>query len=188
MKSDLHEQIEHLPQTISRLQTQLKTEQDKYANLLQLKPIIDQKIDLELKLPSKEECAVKLENDVASICVDIEARKISMTEPIAIQKHIAEIMPDIIILEETVKEVIVLQTDINTLKVYEHLIYFLNIRKNFHMIFGLFHRLKYLFTSTFLLQTFLIFKFRKIQFLRIYRLCEVHWMRMLKFMNVIHIV
>lgn len=109
--------MDHLPGNITRLQAALKTEQSKYSNLLRLHPIIEQKADLEMKLPAKEKNYQDLQKHIADVCIEYESTQLLLSEPTLKQEYINSIMPDIILLEEGMKEIASLRSNIDELMV-----------------------------------------------------------------------
>lgn len=99
------------------MQATLKTEQTKYDNLLRLHPIIEQRNDLEIKLPAKEKNYQDLQKHIADVCIEHESTQLLLTEPSLKQEYINSIMSDIILMDEGIKEIVSLRSNIDQLMV-----------------------------------------------------------------------
>lgn len=117
MKAELHTQLQQLPITLQNLELSVKNDQTKYENLLLLKPIIEQKEALELALPAKEKNLRILEKQLSKCRIEINSIELRVTEPSLRLERINIIMADAKLLDEVVREITSLQSNINNLLV-----------------------------------------------------------------------
>ncbi|XP_017837172.1 DNA repair protein RAD50 [Drosophila busckii] len=104
LTTELTDEIQKLPDNISRAEKALKAEQLKYDNLLQIKPTIDKVKELEESLPQKREELQKIEKLRSETAVEHETIIALLGEPTSNMELAYGMLNDMTLLDEALKE------------------------------------------------------------------------------------
>lgn len=122
MTTELTDEIQKLPDNISRAEKSLKAEQLKYENLLQIKPAIDKVKELKETVPKKKEELRKVEHLLGDSVAEYETLCALLAEPTSNMELANSMLGDMTLLDEAIKESVRLKKDVALLKVCCHLL------------------------------------------------------------------
>lgn len=118
MTTELTDEIQKLPDNISRTEKSLKAEQSKYEQLLQIKPTIDKVKELKEKLPKKKEELRSIEQSLGDIVSEYETLMARLGEPTHNMDLANSMLGDMTLLDEALKESVRVKKDLEQLKVH----------------------------------------------------------------------
>ncbi|EDW08362.1 DNA repair protein RAD50 [Drosophila mojavensis] len=116
LTTELTDEIQKLPDNISRTEKSLKTEQSKYEQLLQIKPTIDKVKELKEKLPKKKEELRTIEQSLGDIVSEYETLMARLGEPTHNMDLANSMLGDMTLLDEALKESVRVKKDLEQLK------------------------------------------------------------------------
>ncbi|KAL7736159.1 hypothetical protein ACLKA6_003705 [Drosophila palustris] len=116
LTTELTDEIQKLPDNISRSEKSLKTEQLKYEELLQIKPAIDKVKELKENLPQKKEKLRKIEELLSDTVVEYETQMSLLGEPTSNMELASSMLGDMTLLDEALKEAGRFSKDLEQLK------------------------------------------------------------------------
>ncbi|XP_017054346.1 DNA repair protein RAD50 [Drosophila ficusphila] len=116
LTTELTDEIQKLPDNISRAEKALKAEQLKYDNLLQIKPNIQKVKDLNKSLPQKKEELKKVEDLLGESVSEHETLIALIGEPTHNMELANSMMGDMTLLDEALKDSVRLTKDLDQQK------------------------------------------------------------------------
>jgi len=117
LTNELTDEIQKLPDNITRAEKALKAEQIKYENLLQIKPNILKVKDLKESLPQKKEELKKVEELLGESVSEYETLLALIGEPTQNMELANSMMGDMTLLDEALKDSLRLTKDLDQQKV-----------------------------------------------------------------------
>jgi len=117
LTNELTDEIQKLPDNITRAEKALKAEQIKYENLLQIKPNILKVNDLKESLPQKKEELKKVEELLGESVSEYETLLALIGEPTQNMELANSMMGDMTLLDEALKDSLRLTKDLDQQKV-----------------------------------------------------------------------
>ncbi|EDW01461.1 DNA repair protein RAD50 [Drosophila grimshawi] len=116
LTTDLTDEIQKLPDNIAKTEKALKAEQSKYEELLQIKPAIDKVQELKELLPKKKEELRMIGQRLSEIVAKYETLKEQLGEPTVNMELANSMLPDMTLLDESLKESARVKKDLDQLK------------------------------------------------------------------------
>ncbi|XP_034475989.1 DNA repair protein RAD50 isoform X2 [Drosophila innubila] len=120
LTTELTDEIQKLPDNISRSEKSLKAEQLKYEDLLQIKPAIDKVKELKENLPQKKEKLRKIEELLGDSVAEYETQMSLLGEPTCNMELANSMLGDMTLLDEALKESGRFTKDLEQLKVFKY--------------------------------------------------------------------
>ncbi|KAH8370095.1 hypothetical protein KR093_002147 [Drosophila rubida] len=116
LTSELTDEIQKLPDNITRSEKLLKTEQSKYEDLLQIKPAIDKVAELKESLPQKRKELENIKKLLADAVAEYETYMSLLGEPTCNMELANSMLGDMTLLDEALKESQRFTKDLDQLK------------------------------------------------------------------------
>ncbi|XP_030560442.1 DNA repair protein RAD50 [Drosophila novamexicana] len=116
LTTELTDEIQKLPDNITRAEKALKSEQLKYENLLQIRPAIDKVKELKETLPKKKEELRGIERRLGEIVAEYETLMALLGEPTNNVELANAMLGDMTLLDEALKESVRVKKDLEQLK------------------------------------------------------------------------
>ncbi|XP_055855435.1 DNA repair protein RAD50 [Episyrphus balteatus] len=116
LTSELTDEIQRLPDNIDRTEKLLKVEQKKYESLIALRPVIEKVERLEKDIPTRKADLRKLEENLGRVAEESESSQMLQIEPNSNLDLANSMMGDMSLLDEAIKEVTRLQSELTKLK------------------------------------------------------------------------
>jgi len=117
LTNELTDEIQKLPDNITRAEKALKAEQIKFENLLQIKPNILKVKDLKESMPQKKEELKKVEELLGESVSEYETLLALIGEPTQNMELANSMMGDMTLLDEALKDSLRLTKDLDQQKV-----------------------------------------------------------------------
>ncbi|KAH8396894.1 hypothetical protein KR215_006052 [Drosophila sulfurigaster] len=116
LTSELTDEIQKLPDNITRSEKLLKAEQSKYEDLLQIKPAIDKVKELKETLPLKKKELENIKQLLGDSVAEYETQMSLLAEPTCNMELANSMMGDMTLLDEALKESLRFTKDLDQLK------------------------------------------------------------------------
>lgn len=104
LTTELTDEIQKLPDNISRSEKSLKAEQSKYEDLLQIKPAFEKIKELKDSLPQRKERLRKIEELLGDSVAEYETQMSLLAEPTCNMELANSMLGDMTLLDEALKE------------------------------------------------------------------------------------